>query len=122
MARPKKRFLPRQNHGRDGPVGNIAVSEGLKSGSVVVNAATNDCLDSVSCGYVSCGCSIATTKLVSPGNRDYIIETKRKKKYRHFECLMHSINSWKHTAQYRALKLYALGKVPKYTYAREDCR
>jgi hypothetical protein len=55
---------------RDGSVGNIAVSEGLNSGSVVVDAATKDCLDSVSCGYVSYGRSIATTKkLVSVGGR-----------------------------------------------------
>jgi hypothetical protein len=47
---------------RDGPVGNIAVSEGLISGSVIVDAAKKDCLDSVSCGYVSYGCSVATTK------------------------------------------------------------
>jgi hypothetical protein len=55
---------------RDGPVGNIAVLEGLNSGSVVVDAATKDCLDSVSCGYVSYGRSIATTKkVVSVGGR-----------------------------------------------------
>jgi hypothetical protein len=108
----------------DGPVGNITVLEGLDSGTVVVDAAKNDCLDSISSGYVSYGCSVAATpKLVSLGNRDYVIETKRKKNYRNFECLMHSINSWKHTAQYKALKSFASGKkVPKYTYAREDRR
>jgi hypothetical protein len=52
----------------DGPAGNIAVLEGLNSGSVVVDAAMKDCLDSVSCSYVSNGRSIAATKkLVSVG-------------------------------------------------------
>jgi hypothetical protein len=58
MARPKKR-LQRKKHACDGPVENITVSEGLNSGSVVVDAAKKDCLDSVSCGYVSFGCSVA---------------------------------------------------------------
>jgi hypothetical protein len=34
----------------DGPVGNITVSEGLISGSVVVDAAKKDSLDAVSWG------------------------------------------------------------------------
>jgi hypothetical protein len=50
---------------RNGPVGNITVWEGLNSGSVVVDAAKKDSLDSHSCGYVSHGCSIAPAKLVS---------------------------------------------------------
>jgi hypothetical protein len=49
MARPKKRS-PRQKHQCDAPLGNITVSESLNSGSVVVNAAKKDSLDSVSCG------------------------------------------------------------------------
>jgi hypothetical protein len=54
----------------NGPVGNIAVSEGLNSGGVVVDAAKKDCLDSVSCGYVFYGRSVATTKkLASVGGR-----------------------------------------------------
>jgi hypothetical protein len=51
----------------DGLVGNITVSEGLISGSDVVKAAKKDCLDSVSCGYISYGCSIAQAKLASMG-------------------------------------------------------
>jgi hypothetical protein len=44
--------------------------EGLNSGSVVVDAAKKDCLDSILCGYVSYGRSVATTKkLVSVGGR-----------------------------------------------------
>jgi hypothetical protein len=54
-----KEALPRKKHACDGPVGNITVSEGLNSGSVVVDAAKKDCLDSVSCGYVSYGRSVA---------------------------------------------------------------
>jgi hypothetical protein len=35
---------------------------------------------------------------------------------------MHSFNSWKHPAQLRALKVFAEGRVPYYTFARENCR
>jgi hypothetical protein len=58
MARPKKR-LPRHKHQCNVPVGKITLSEGLNSGSVVVDAAKKDSLDSASCGYVSYGCSVA---------------------------------------------------------------
>jgi hypothetical protein len=53
----------------DGPVlGSIVtVSEGLISCSVIVDAAKKDCLDSVSCGYESCGRSVAQAKLASVG-------------------------------------------------------
>jgi hypothetical protein len=69
MARPKKR-LPRHKHQCNVSIGEITLSEGLNSGSVVVDAATKDCLDSVSCRYVSYGRSVATTKkLASVGGR-----------------------------------------------------
>jgi hypothetical protein len=43
---------------------------GLNCGSVIFDAAKKDCLDSISCGYVSYGRSIATTKtLMSVGGR-----------------------------------------------------
>jgi hypothetical protein len=51
----------------DGPVGNITVLEGSKSGSVHVDAAKKESLNSVSCGYESCGCSVAQAKLASVG-------------------------------------------------------
>jgi hypothetical protein len=52
----------------DGPIlGNITVLEGTKSGSVHVNAAKKESLNSVSCGYESCGHGVAQAKLASVG-------------------------------------------------------
>jgi hypothetical protein len=51
----------------DGSVGNITVLEGSKSGSVHVDAVKKESVDPVSCGYKSCGRSVAQAKLASVG-------------------------------------------------------
>jgi hypothetical protein len=58
MEHPTKRLL-RHKHQCNVPVGKITLSEGLNSGSVFVDAAKKDSLDSASCGCVSYGRSVA---------------------------------------------------------------
>jgi hypothetical protein len=55
-------------------------------------------------------------------NQSYKIKFQNKSHFDQFECVMHSINSWKHTAQVKALAVYMDGRVPKIRYVREDHR
>jgi hypothetical protein len=52
---------------------------------------------------------------------EYKISFQKKNLYNKFECVMHSIKSWKHDAQDRALAVYIKGGIPFYRYRRE-CR
>jgi hypothetical protein len=55
-------------------------------------------------------------------NQTYNINFQNKSNFDEFECVMHSIKSWKHTAQVKALAVYMAGCVPKNRYVREDHR
>jgi hypothetical protein len=53
-------------------------------------------------------------------NQTCNIKFQNKSHFDKFECVMHAINSWKHTAQVKALAVYMDGRVPKNRYVRDD--